>query len=122
MLEKRGFCIFLAIIFAIIIFYVSSLSSPPAPKKIDLSVYYHFLIFFYLGFFLFLAIIGKNKLKNKYIILTLIIALIYAALDEMHQFFVPYRSCNLSDFLIDSSGILASVVFIILLKLRKFEK
>ena len=108
MLEKRGFYIIISMIFAIIIFYISSLSFPPAPKKIDLSVYYHFLIFFYFSFFLFLAIKAQKKLKLKHIILALVIGLIYAASDEIHQAFVPYRTCTFSDFLTDSAGIFSS--------------
>lgn len=119
MLEKRGFHIILTILFAIIIFYVSSLSNLPAPKMIDLSSFYHFLIFFYFSFFLLLAIKGRDNLKLKNLILPMIIALIYAALDEIHQAFVPYRSCDFFDFFTDSAGILASTFFILLLNLKK---
>lgn len=44
----------------------------------------------------------------------------YAATDEFHQLFVEGRSCQLSDWAIDTCGaILAGVCFIIILKLIK---
>lgn len=43
---------------------------------------------------------------------TLVFGLFYACTDELHQIFVPGRSCQLGDILIDFSGVfLASVVF-----------
>ncbi|MBM3234243.1 VanZ family protein [Candidatus Pacearchaeota archaeon] len=106
--ELRIFSIIITIILAVIIFYVSSLSMPPSQETgIDLSIPYHILIFFYFSFFLFIAS-SSSKPKLKYFILTLIIALLYAASDEFHQLFVLNRTCSFSDFLIDSLGILAS--------------
>jgi len=117
--ELRIFSIIMAIILAITIFYFSSLSSLPGPKTgIDLSIPYHLLIFFYFSFFLFLALSGKNQ-GLKYFLLTLIIAILYAASDEFHQLFVPYRSSSFSDFLIDSFGILASSLILLFLTRKK---
>jgi len=117
--ELRMLSIIMAIILAITIFYVSSLSLPPSPKAgIDLSASYHILIFFYFSFFLFLALSG-NKRGLKYFLLTLVISIIYAASDEFHQLFVPYRSSNFSDFLVDCFGILASSLFLLLLTRKK---
>jgi VanZ family protein len=123
MLEKKGFYIIFSVILAVVIFYASSLSSiPGAPKTLDLSVFYHFLIFFYFSFFLLLAISGSKKIKLKHIVLTLIISLIYAASDEFHQLFVPGRACTLSDFLTDSAGVLFSILLILSLTINKTKK
>lgn len=43
------------------------------------------------------------------------IAVVYAISDEFHQFFVPGRSCELRDVLIDSSGALAGTLLYLLL-------
>lgn len=118
MLKKRWFFLVITIILAVTIFYLSSLSSPPSPKKINLSFIYHILIFFYLSFFLFLSINGDRKIKLRYLIITLVIAVLYAASDEIHQAFVPYRSCTLTDFLTNTSGIFASLIILSLLFLR----
>ena len=39
-----------------------------------------------------------------------IYCILYAASDEIHQYFVPGRSCELRDFFIDSSGALVGIV------------
>lgn len=43
-------------------------------------------------------------------IVTFLITVIYSVTDEIHQYFIPGRSCELRDVLIDSSGALAAAV------------
>ena len=40
-----------------------------------------------------------------------IIGAVYAVSDEVHQMFVPGRSCEVKDMMIDSSGVLIGVLF-----------
>jgi len=109
----------ITLLLAVIIFYVSSLKFKPAPEIIfDIKpVAYHLFAFFWFSFFLFLTII-KGKVKSKKILLLpLLISLIYAMTDEIHQIFVPGRSCSLSDFLIDSCGIFfAGLIYLLSIK------
>ena len=42
---------------------------------------------------------------------------LYAVSDEIHQYFVPGRSCQLTDILIDSSGALCGAVMIVIIVL-----
>jgi len=81
----------------------------------------HFCEFAGLGFlmcnFLFAL---KDKLKP---ILSIILSCAYAMSDEIHQYFVPGRACQLSDFAIDSAGIvLGVVVFFLSIKIIKHKK
>ncbi len=46
-------------------------------------------------------------------------AIMYAATDELHQFFVPNRGASLRDILIDGGGVLLAVMGIFLLKQYK---
>lgn len=51
----------------------------------------------------------------------------YAITDEIHQYFIPGRSCELRDVMIDSSGVITGIILILVLgaiicKLRKKEK
>ncbi|MBN4074890.1 MAG: VanZ family protein [Alkaliphilus sp.] len=48
---------------------------------------------------------GGNDIK-----LTLLICVLYAISDEMHQIFIPGRSAQLSDVLIDSVGVVVGIV------------
>lgn len=110
----------ITIIIAIIIFIISSMSFGTIISLGQSASYnsfiYHFFSFFWLAFFLMLSIVrGKN---HKLIFLAIILAIIYAVLDEIHQIFVPSRACTFLDVMIDSSGILLSS-FLYLLTLRK---
>ena len=43
-----------------------------------------------------------------------VIGILYAASDEFHQRFVPGRSCQLTDVLLDSAGLLAGIMLVLL--------
>lgn len=112
------------IIIAIIIFYLSSLIFPPGPPggfpwK---SIAYHFYAFLFLEAFLLISIIrGKNENK-KFFFVGILIILMYAVSDEIHQLFVPGRACSFSDFLTDSAGILFASLLYLLLRFEKFKE
>lgn len=70
----------------------------------------HFSIFAVLGFLLFLTLyINRQKLFSSSVY-TFAIGSIYGVFDEFHQYFVPGRSCQLTDMLIDASGVMAAVL------------
>ena len=50
----------------------------------------------------------KNNINNLYLI-SIILCIIYATSDEIHQLFVPGRACQLRDILIDSIGSITGV-------------
>lgn len=120
-LEKHNklSCI-ITIVIAIIIFYISSLTAEEAPGR-GLGInaaFYHITIFFLLAFFLLISVIqGKNK---KLILPAIFLVIIYAILDEFHQYFVPGRFSAFSDVILDSIGIaFASILYFISLEYRK---
>jgi VanZ family protein len=118
---KRVFYIIITFIIAAIIFLVSNISSFPVIEKIgiDVSLLYHFGVFFMFTFFLTLSITGK-KLDSKTIAIILLISLAYALSDEFHQLFIPGRFCDVKDALTDFAGSFFSVL---LLKIfDKFNK
>jgi VanZ family protein len=124
-LEKRKITIPITILIAIEIFFFSSIPGTAEPlqvKGLDLTVIYHFGIFFLFGFFCLVSIKGDKKLTGSGLSFVLIISLIYAALDEIHQKFVPMRVSSLQDFLIDSSGILISFLFFLFLNNKNNPK
>jgi VanZ family protein len=107
----------ITIAIAIIIFYVSSLSfeyGTPGPDWKIKPILYHFTIFALLSFFLVISIIKGQPKNKKLILLALIIAVIYAISDEVHQLFVPGRYCAISDILTDSAGIFFAGLFYVL--------
>lgn len=80
----------------------------------------HFLAYFVLGFLAMYAL-GRFKLKRyKWIGLAILVGVLYAISDEVHQLFVPGRGGQLKDVLIDSAGVLAGVgVYIIGKRIKK---
>jgi len=110
------------IIIAIIIFYVSSLTFPPSPiVSFDWkSIAYHFYAFLFLAGFLLISL-TKGKLNKKMIITAIIIAVLYAISDEIHQIFVPTRRFAISDILTDSAGILFASALYLLLSFNNFN-
>ena len=80
----------------------------------------HFTIFGLLGFLL-LLLFGEYGLSSKRrLIYTVIVAFLYACSDEIHQSFVPGRSAQISDIIVDTLGALCGgVVGNILLYLIK---
>jgi len=111
----------ITLLIAGIIFYMSSIIFAPGipggfPWK---SVAYHFYAFLFLSAFLLISLTkGKNK---KLIFLSIILAIIYAVSDEIHQLFVPNRAFAILDILTDSAGILFAVLIYSLLRYDEFR-
>lgn len=99
-------------IYALIIFYLSSLPnafiytpSVLRPILMDVShVVYHIIEYMILGFLLYRALINSN-FKNA-VSLFIIIAVFYGITDEIHQLFVPLRVFSLLDILANSFGVI----------------
>jgi hypothetical protein len=118
LIHNRIFTGIITIILAVEIFLFSTIKTTAGSGSgLNLALIYHLGIFFMFSFFLYLTINHKNKSKTKYILLTLIISIIYAILDETHQLFVPGRVFSIKDILIDSLGSLSSIII-----LTKFNK
>ena len=67
----------------------------------------HFTEYLILGL-LVANMFTKNNINNLYLI-SIILCIIYATSDEIHQLFVPGRACQLRDILIDSIGSITGV-------------
>lgn len=66
----------------------------------------HFTIYLILG----LLVFNYRKLYNTNIIFPLIICLLYAMSDEIHQLFIMGRSCEIMDVIIDTTGSLIGII------------
>jgi VanZ family protein len=112
LLEKhRIISLIFTLLVAVEIFFFSGKVFAPGKKGLALlPIIYHFVIFFLLSFFLLMTIKGNRRIELKYILLTLFISLAYAISDEIHQYFVPGRDASIDDILIDTSGIITSMM------------
>ncbi len=108
--KHRKFAIVFIVIIALEIFLVSSIPGSAVSSGFDLSVFYHFIAFFLFNLFLLIYVWDREKGIGKKLILVLFISVVYAALDEFHQFFVPLRTPDIMDFAVDSAGIFLSTI------------
>ncbi len=108
-----------AITLAIIIFYFSSLSNPypttpPKGTSLFLNPILHVCEFGALSFLIFFGLFPK--VKSVYLIS---LSILYAFLDEVHQYFVPYRYFDFYDIVFDTLGIILGYFAYFLLGLVK---
>ena len=91
---------------------IETIFGQPASENI-IRTLAHFCEFAGLGF-LTCNFIFALKDKPKPII-SILLSCAYAVTDEIHQYFVPERACQLSDFAVDTAGIVLGVgVFCVL--------
>ncbi len=77
----------------------------------------HFTEYLILGV-LVINMFTKNNLSKTYL-LSIILCVIYATSDEIHQLFIPGRVCQIKDILIDSVGSITGIYLYKLLIKRK---
>lgn len=83
----------------------------------------HIIAFCGLAILLKMTLMVQNKFENfkkNSSLFTLIIIGIYAGLDELHQLFIPGRSCDILDWLADMTGAFIAA-FLIGFILKKFS-
>ena len=78
--------------------------------------------------YIILAMLFYGLFKNlplsiqKRLVFSVLPAVIYSVSDEFHQLFVPNRTGQISDIIIDSSGALIGALLMYLLERRKIKK
>jgi VanZ family protein len=72
----------------------------------------HFIEYFILGILLFMGFKDINRLKQTFSI-SLLLGVIYAATDEIHQYFIPGRAMSIKDVFIDSLGVLTGLCLLV---------
>lgn len=75
----------------------------------------HFCEYALLGGLLFGLCTSFYLTRLKGIIISQIVGSLYAVSDEIHQYFVPGRSCQFSDMLLDSCGVFTGIMAILLI-------
>ncbi|MEE4311469.1 MAG: VanZ family protein [candidate division KSB1 bacterium] len=113
-----------AILFALAIFIQSSIHGL-APPDLGISLedkLFHAVVYGFFGFTLTRAFYYSNNIRmRRYaILLGIIVGILYAVSDEIHQYFVPGRYAEAGDVVADAIGIMfAQIIF---LRKKAFEK
>ncbi len=99
----------LPLLYSIFIFSLSATPGKDIPAAVmGYSTLLHFVLYFFYGLTLFALF------KEPY--RTYLAGVLFAASDEIHQYFVPGRSCDPLDFLTDAVALATVIVIIILWK------
>lgn len=135
---KKQLSIILVLIWMIIIFIMSSFNAEDSANQSNFIVNIianifnienvkllsliirklaHFTEYLILGT-LVINMFTKNNAKKTYL-LSILLCIIYATSDEIHQIFTPGRACQIKDILIDSVGSITGIYLFKLLKKRK---
>jgi len=96
-----------SLLWAGLIFWLSSRSKLPqvGPEFPNKDKVAHFVFYGILGLLVFLALRRAHNLPlPKAALLAILVASAYGATDELHQWFVPQRSCDVWDWTTDTLG------------------
>lgn len=113
---------FLSLLYLAAIFALSSMPARDLPDLAGKDHYAHFFEFAILGVLLSIWAVGRFRGKRPLwlIFLTLVCFIsFYGASDEIHQYFVPGRFCELWDWVADTLGGVVSVLIILPLLWRR---
>lgn len=121
-LEKRKvlFVYTPLILYWLILLTATSTPSTALPTAGIQDKILHFIAYFGLGILINLTLMFQNKydiLKKKSSLFTIVFGSIYAALDEIHQYFIPGRFMEFLDFVADLLGLVLAVILILFLKI-----
>lgn len=82
----------------------------------------HFTLYFVLGILIFILLNEYSMSLSKRVICSIMLCLIYACSDEIHQLFVVGRDGKIFDVFIDMIGSLSSIfIFYLFYRLKKTE-
>ena len=112
---------YLLIAWVLTIIILSSLPNIPTLKihtaraEFRLDYLMHFCEYGILAFMTFLSFAGEEfKIRFiKFMFITAFLVL-FAALDELHQKLIPGRTCSINDVASDVTGVLATIIFTVL--------
>lgn len=112
------------ILLSAIIFYLSHQNKiqflPSSILQYDKVL--HFIAYFTYGISTFTMLYTVKRTERKIIHIGLVLSVLFAISDEIHQFFVPGRMMDFYDFIADLLGILFSILFFHLILKRKLKQ
>jgi VanZ like family. len=112
---------YLLIAWVLTIIILSSLPNIPTLKihtaraEFRLDYLMHFCEYGVLAFMTFLSFAGEEfKIRFRKFMLITAFLVLFAALDELHQKLIPGRTCSINDVASDVTGVLATIIFTVL--------
>lgn len=112
---STGWLVLLPLLIMVIIFALSSRSELPdldGGRGLQ-NIAGHFLIYAALGATLSLFACSLGWKKSRVLLFAIVIATLYGVTDEFHQSFVPHRSVEIKDVIVDFLGAAAGTLAIL---------
>lgn len=113
------------IVYWIFLFVITTLPTDKVPQLFDnLDKLEHFIAYAVLSYLLTLTLYFQKRsklLSLKAYFFSMLFILLYAAVDELHQLFVPGRYCDFYDWCADSIGGLIGILFVYLFLRRQIN-
>ena len=113
---------YLLIAWGLTIIILSSIPNIPTLKihtakaEFRLDYLMHFCEYGVLTFVTFLSFAGEEfKIRFRKFVIITVLLILFAALDELHQKLIPGRTCSIKDMTSDVTGILAAIIFTLLI-------
>lgn len=103
------------VLYWIVLLIATSLPGPDVPDLGVSDKLEHFSAYCVLAFFLNLTLRFQDRykwLKSKAAAAAVLIASVYAALDEIHQLFIPSRDCDIKDWIADTLGAILGIIIV----------
>ncbi len=113
--NRIKFVYFPLVIYWLLLIVATSLPGKSMPKVGVSDKVEHLTAYFGLTFLLSLFAMFQEKLKflkEKPAFFTILIVASYAAIDELHQLFIPGRSCDILDWSADMIGAVSAFLLI----------
>ena len=114
------------VVYWIVLLSLTTLPGSDLPKTGINDKIEHFSAYFFLGLLLSMTLLFQNKflkIKKYFAFFAGFIIGLYAALDEIHQIFIPGRDCELFDWTADIIGAGIGILLIIfLLKIFQYSQ
>ncbi|MGB8317125.1 MAG: VanZ family protein [Ignavibacteriaceae bacterium] len=114
------------VIYWLVLLVLTTLPGKELPKTGINDKIEHFTAYFLLGILLSLTLLFQNKfskIKKYFTLFTGLIIGLYAALDEIHQLFIPGRNCDILDWTADMIGAsIGILVIIFLIKILQYSQ
>lgn len=103
------------ILYWVILIILTTVPTTSLPKVGISDKLQHFFAYFVLALLLNSSFLVQRKYQfsfNVKSLLSLLIVVLYAIFDEVHQYFIPGRFCEFSDFIADVLGGIAGVLLV----------
>ncbi|MGI4937470.1 MAG: VanZ family protein, partial [Janthinobacterium lividum] len=96
----RFFHLTLALVLYLLMLYLGTIESTvdKLPGRENWSKLYHLVFYFGLACFLWFGLVRPGRLKIS------LLVMLAGAIDEFHQYFLPFRQARISDVLLDTAA------------------